>query len=193
MIRSIAAVFAFSLIFAVTPARAAQSPEEAEKANALASPYPSDLGPNTIDVIGYPANHQAGYKVMVAKCAQCHGPERPLNHRFVEPEGGKDEKAQAAAMAALKGKNPEMFTSPTVWQVEVRVWARYVNRMMNKPGCKISKAEGKQIYEFMVYDSLKRKTGPAAKSWEAHRKKLIADFKTKHPARYAELEKAKGL
>lgn len=36
-------------------------------------------------------------------------------------------------------------------------WSRYVKRMMRKPGSEISPAEGKEIYEFLAYDSSVRK------------------------------------
>jgi hypothetical protein len=36
-------------------------------------------------------------------------------------------------------------------------WERYVKRMMNKAGSIISSSDGKQIYEFLVYDSKARK------------------------------------
>jgi len=36
-------------------------------------------------------------------------------------------------------------------------WERYVKRMMNKAGSIISPEDGKQIYEFLVYDSKTRK------------------------------------
>jgi hypothetical protein len=36
-------------------------------------------------------------------------------------------------------------------------WSRYVKRMMHKPGSGINSAEGKEIYEFLVYDSSVRK------------------------------------
>jgi hypothetical protein len=36
-------------------------------------------------------------------------------------------------------------------------WSRYVKRMMHKPGSGISAADGKKIYEFLVYDSSIRK------------------------------------
>jgi hypothetical protein len=36
-------------------------------------------------------------------------------------------------------------------------WSRYVKRMMHKPGSGINAAEGKEIYEFLVYDSSVRK------------------------------------
>jgi hypothetical protein len=36
-------------------------------------------------------------------------------------------------------------------------WSRYIKRMMYKPGSNINAAEGKKIYEFVVYDSSVRK------------------------------------
>jgi hypothetical protein len=36
-------------------------------------------------------------------------------------------------------------------------WSRYVKRMMRKPGSGIDSADGKKIYEFLVYDSSVRK------------------------------------
>ena len=36
-------------------------------------------------------------------------------------------------------------------------WSRYVKRMMRKPGSGIDSADGKKIFEFLVYDSSVRK------------------------------------
>jgi hypothetical protein len=36
-------------------------------------------------------------------------------------------------------------------------WSRYIKRMMHKPGSGISGRDGRQIYEFLVYDSSVRK------------------------------------
>ena len=36
-------------------------------------------------------------------------------------------------------------------------WERYVKRMMHKPNSGISDAQGKQIFDFMVYDQTERK------------------------------------
>ena len=36
-------------------------------------------------------------------------------------------------------------------------WERYVKRMMHKPNSGISDAQGKQIFEFMVFDQTERK------------------------------------
>ena len=36
-------------------------------------------------------------------------------------------------------------------------WSRYIKRMMHKPGSGISAADGKKIYDFLVYDASIRK------------------------------------
>lgn len=72
-------------------------------------------------------------------------------------------------------------------------WNRYVKRMMNKPGCKIAKAEGKAIWQFLAYDSEKRKKGGNLEAWKALRTRLVAEFKAKHPQRYEELKAANDL
>jgi hypothetical protein len=165
---------------------------EAEKAKALAQPYANDFGPTTIDVSGYPAEMQDTYKNLLSvKCARCHQPSRPLNSQFVEPSG--DKAGHQAKIAQWKASNPEMFKDKLVWQIEgykagqPGVWERYVKKMMSKPGCNISQPEGKKIWQFLTYDSEKRKTGANAAKWAEHRRKLLADFKAKNPARYKEL------
>jgi hypothetical protein len=159
---------------------------EAEKAKALANPYPNDDGPTTIDVSSYPPDIQATYKnLFLQKCARCHQSSRPLNSQFLEPYGKKEDKDKK--LADWKTKYPEIFKDPLVWQPETTIWQRYVKRMMAKPGCNISQPEGKKIWEFLTYDSEQRKTGANAAKWAEQRRKLLADFKVKHPARYKEL------
>lgn len=177
---------------ALTPARA----EMSEKEKALASPYPNDLGPDHLseDVVkSYPANVQAGYKLLLVRCAQCHTPSRPLNSRFVEPPGGIDDAKQQAALDGWKKSNPEIFKDASVWQPEVKIWNRYVKRMMNKPGCNIARVEGKQIWEFLEYDGAHRKVGANAAAWAEHRHKLVEEFKAKYPKRYEDLKAASDL
>ncbi|MBI4376492.1 MAG: hypothetical protein HY549_08585 [Elusimicrobia bacterium] len=164
----------------------AKTAADLEKEKAMKNPYPNDLGPEKIDeeIKDYPADKKEGYQLLLARCAQCHSAARPLHSRFVEPE---------MEVAKLKSAQPEVFKDGAVWQVEDKIWNRYVKRMMNKPGCKISQVEGKKIWQFLVYDSNKRKIGANAKKWEAHRRKLLADFKAKYPQRYEELAKDKDL
>jgi mono/diheme cytochrome c family protein len=169
---------------------AADAAFDAEKAKAMANPYANDLGPDTIDVSAYPAEHQAAYKnVLKVKCSKCHTAARPLNSQFFEPLGSKEEKV--AKVAALQKSDPDMFTSKNVWQVEADIWQRYVKRMMAKPGCGITEAEGKSVYNFLRYDSAQRKAGKSKAAWKAHREKLLADFKVKYPERYKELYEGK--
>lgn len=190
LICAFALVAASAAVLLAAQAKPAKSAAELEKEKALANPYPNDLGPDKLsadELAAYTPAQKEGYNLLLARCAQCHSPARPLNSRFVEPPG-KD-----AAVAALKKSNPELFNDPYVWQIEGAVWNRYVKRMMAKPGCKISQAEGKKIWEFLVADSEKRKLGANAEKWAAHRKKLLEEFRAKHPARYKQLEHEKDL
>ncbi len=171
---------------------AADAAYEAEKAKALQNPYANDLGPAEVDVTSYPADIQKTYKeLFLVKCQRCHQASRPLNSQFVEPSGPKE--GHQAKIAEWKASHPEMFQDKLVWQIEGKsaagpgVWERYVKKMMAKPGCNIGPDEGKKIWQFLTYDSEKRKTGANAAAWAEHRRKLLADFKAKHPDRYREL------
>ena len=156
-----------------------------EKSKALANPYANDLGAGTIDVSEYPKDIQKGYALLSVKCAKCHTAARPLNSQFVEPTGANPD-AQEAAISALKKDKPELFKDKKLWQIEAGIWKRYVKRMMSKPGCDIPKLEGKQIYEFLVYDSNHRKLNDT-KAWTDKRGKLLGEFKKDNPARYKEV------
>jgi len=166
---------------------------DAEKAKAMANPYANDYGPAEIDkemLATYPKPLQDAYKnVLQVKCIKCHTASRPLNSQFFEIAGKKEEKK--ALLAKLKSSDPDMFKDKNIWQVETNIWQRYVKRMMAKPGCEISKAEGKQVWKFLVYDSNKRKAGKNKGKWKVHRTKLLTEFKEKHPDRHKELYEKK--
>jgi len=173
-------------------ARAEDSSYEAEKAKALKNPYANDFGPASIDVSSYPQDIQDTYKnIFLVKCQRCHQASRPLNSQFVEPSAPKEQ--HPSVIAGWKASHPEMFQDKLVWQIEGKtasspgIWERYVKKMMSKPGCNISVADGKKIWQFLTYDSEKRKTGANAAKWAEHRRKLLADFKAKYPDRYREL------
>jgi hypothetical protein len=186
------------LLLSGSAVRAADAPDtggatyEAQKATALANPYANDAGPASIDVTSYPQEIQDTYKnIFLVKCQRCHTASRPLNSQFVEPSGPKDQ--HQAKIDGWKKSHPEMFQDKLVWQIEgwtpshPGAWDRYVHKMMAKPGCNIEPAQGKKIWQFLTYDSEKRKTGANAAKWAEHRRKLLADFKAKNPARYREL------
>lgn len=164
---------------AKSAAQPAKSAAELEKEKAQKNPYPNDFGHDKTDVSKYNLEEQQGYKLMQEKCARCHTPSRPLNSQFLQLKA--DEQAQ------VKASNPEVFKDKLVWQVEDAIWQRYIKRMMSKPGCAINDADGRKIFKFMVEYSKRTKTGANAKLWADHRKKLLADFKLKYPARHKEL------
>jgi hypothetical protein len=188
-------VFAAALLaapLAAPRARAVMS----QKALALASPYPNDLGPASLPesvLKTYPPNVREGYKYMLHDCAECHTPSRPLNSRFVEPDGGISDAKQQASLDQMKKDQPELFKNPAVWEVSVKVWNRYVKRMMMKPGAKIPVQQAKAIWEFLEYDGVHRKTGKNAAAWKAHREKLVKEFAAKYPKRYQTLKAANDL
>ena len=62
-------------------------------------------------------------------------------------------------------------------------WSRYVKRMMRKPGSGIDSADGKKIYEFLVYDSSVRKKTML----DDKLGKLSADEKTAAEAKIKEI------
>lgn len=205
------AVFSFGFVLpakAADKAKPAKSAAELEKEKAMASPWPNDFGPEDISeqIKDYPADKKEGYKLLLSRCAQCHTAARPLHSRFVEPAAGGDakspdarNKAQEASVAEMKKTHPEWFKDSSVWQVEAGIWARYVKRMMNKPGCgakfggKMTDEEAKKIYQFLQYDGERRKLGGNAEKWAEHRKKLVGDFKENHPERYKHLAEDKDL
>jgi mono/diheme cytochrome c family protein len=47
---------------------------------------PQDKGPDKINVSGYPAEQQKGYKVFVDKCSKCHTIARPINTSMTAAE-----------------------------------------------------------------------------------------------------------
>lgn len=149
---------------------------------AALAPFANDLGPADIDVSKYPAEHQKTYKELLPKCSKCHSVARVLNSQFVE--------LSAPDLEAEKKTNPDILKDPALIQVEAEIWKRYVKRMMAKPGCDIAPPDGKAIWQFLAYDGKKRKTGKNFAAWKAQRLKLLEQFKSKYPERYAELYKS---
>lgn len=179
-----------------------KSAAELQREIALSNPYPNDLGPATLSksvLDGYPKDIQEGYHLMLGdaahpRCQTCHTAARPLNSRFVEPEG-KDMDEREANVEKLKQEQPGLFgpKADGIWEVSADQWQRYVRRMLSKPGCDISVPDAKKIWAFLVYDGMHRKVGAHAAAWKAHREKLIARFKAKYPKRYEMLKEQDDL
>jgi hypothetical protein len=161
-------IFAISmmgLIFSLSKPRADDKMEKAFRDSVI----PNDFGPTTINVSHYPKKMQAYYKLFLARCSKCHTIARPINAQFLE----LTQKGESIA----KKEDPEIFKDTDVWKVSPTIWDHYVHKMMSKHGAVISKKEGREIYEFLVYDSKKRKTGMNSKEWEQERKRLLKNLK----------------
>lgn len=96
-----------------------------EKLNAM---FYYDLGPEEIDVSGYPKLQRENYLIFKRVCSQCHTPARALNAPLVR-----------------RGD----------WSRYVR---RMHSRSKVRPWTKISKKEANAIIDFLSFDSKKRKT-----------------------------------
>jgi hypothetical protein len=136
--------------------------------------YPSDLGPESVDVSGYPKRLKEIYaKVLPGKCMGCHSLARALNAPLAELSEEEE--------LAERALNPGLF-EPGVLKSSPEAWKIYIKRMFMRPACcgscgVWSKDELRQVHEFLRYDSRRRKTGAAAPAWIALRKKLSQDFK----------------
>lgn len=149
----------------------------AEPARKAAPPeVPADLGSAVIDVSGYPAEYQETYhKIFLTAYGYVRGgAARAANSPLIEldPQGE----------AVLRRDHPELFADPRLAEVGAGVWRREVMRVKNRPPCCgacpiLSMAEARELWRFLVYDSVRRKTGPNAAAWAAHRRDLIERFK----------------
>lgn len=141
--------------------------------------FPNDAGTEAVDVSSYPVEVQKGYRLMLIKCSACHKVARPINAQYLELSEDEIKEMQA--------KQPAIFKSRLIWDIAPKAWSLKVHRMMLKPGSKIKPAEGKQIYEFLVYDSKIRKTGANAETWRKNREKLVREFYKENPDAYKTL------
>jgi len=66
---------------------------------------------------------------------------------------------QQAAYKVFSGKCSKCHTiaRPINTMMKRDEWERYVKRMMHKPNSGISDAQGKQIFDFLVFDETERK------------------------------------
>ena len=85
----------------------------------------------------------------------------------VLPQDKGPDKIDVSAYPAAQQANYKLFTGkcskchtiarPLNTMMTKDEWSRYVKRMMHKPNSGISDAQGKQIFEFVVYDQTERK------------------------------------
>lgn len=157
---------------------------EPESKTAVSDLYPNDMGPDEIDVSGYPKEMRDKYKTFKFKCAACHTIARPINSQFLE--------LSKTEIEELKKSDPKALADERVLMADEGMWNRYVKRMMAKPGCPVGK-DGKAIWEFLVYDSKVRKTGANAAQWRKDRLKMLNDYAAQYKDSYKRLYGDKPL
>lgn len=142
--------------------------------------YPEDLGPGEIDVSDYPAQHQETYRTIFLSVFDfLKQTSRVVNSPLIEMDPAFEESERRG--------NPGLFGVPEVFLVTKDGWKKYVTEIQRRPPCcgacpVLSKKEAKALWQFLVYDSIRRKTGPKAQAWAAHRKALLARFKKEFSA-----------
>jgi hypothetical protein len=100
----------------------------------LRAQLPSDLGPDQVDVSGYPAVQQENYQVFRARCTVCHSAARSINAPFI------DKTTWVRYVFKMHGKALRRFDRPL-----------------------LEGDEGKRVIDFLAYDSRERKLGHALK------------------------------
>lgn len=110
---------------------------------------PEDLGPAVIDVSSYPPEQQRAYRELFLP-----------------------------VYSFLEGGPARAINSPLI---ELDAWRKEVLRIKLRPPCCgacpiLSREDANRLWTFLVYDSGRRKTGPAAAAWAAHRRELIRRF-----------------
>lgn len=141
--------------------------------------YPSDLGPETIDVRAYSKDDRFTYDHIIAeRCLRCHTAARIWNSPLVEMEG--------AELARAKKAQPWLYKTGNLARAEPQYWRRYIKRMRQMPACcggcsDMSQPEIKAIVEFLDRDSKVRKTGKNGPAWAEHRRQLIREYVKRKP------------
>lgn len=136
---------------------------------------PEDLGPETIDVSAYPSEQRRVYQdIFLPVFAFIRGgPARALNSPLIEIDvAGEDAERRA---------HPAIAANPALASYTRGGWRSEVLRVKNRPRCcgacpVLTRADAEALRHFLVYDSLRRKTGAAAESWAAQRRELLRRF-----------------
>jgi hypothetical protein len=135
---------------------------------------PEDLGPETIDVSSYPEEYRKTYeKIFVPTFQFLGGMAKAVNSPIIELDPRLE--------TAERREHPELFSDPAVARISADGWRKRVEEIYKRPICcnvcpRLDRAQAKDLWKFLVYDSLHRKTGQNARSWVMFRKSLLERF-----------------
>lgn len=141
---------------------------------------PEDLGPSEIDVSSYPEEYRRIYREVLLPLAPfAGGAARIINAPILELDPLLEQ--------AERRRHPELFADSGVAEVSRDGWRRYVTSLKNRPPCcgacpVLSTRSARELWRFLVYDSIRRKTGDQAPAWARHRRELLARHARGEPA-----------
>ncbi|MCR4295229.1 MAG: hypothetical protein NUW21_06820 [Elusimicrobia bacterium] len=134
-----------------------------------------DLGPAEIDVSSYPPEQQRVYREILLPVYGFirGGPARVINSPLIEID--------AAGEDAERRAHPAIAADPGLVVYTRGGWRAEVLHLKNRPRCcgacpVLTRADAVALRRFLVYDSLRRKTGVAAGPWADRRRELIRRF-----------------
>jgi len=140
---------------------------------------PEELGPDSIDVSEYPAEYRKTYEeIFIPLFRRFGGAARVVNSPVIELD--------PASQSYESKRNPILFSDSEVAQVSTDGWKKQVDAMRRRPPCcgacpVLSLQGAKDLWRFLVYDSIVRKTGPRAQNWVRQRRSLLGRFKKERP------------
>ena len=153
--------------------------------NSTAILYPEDLGPATIDITNYPPRYQKIYQdILKPMLGSFGGPARLFNSPIIELNSEQER--------AERRSNPRLFSDSLIAQPSAKGWKKRVEEIRLRPPCcgacaVLTRENAKQLWEFLVYDSLARKTGKNAQDWIRHREALVERFQREYSERFKQI------
>lgn len=153
--------------------------------------FPEDLGPEKINISQYPPQYRKTYYEVFLKVYGFLGTQaRVINSPLVEMDPQLEETERRL--------HPALFADPLIAIPTRNGWKREVEKIRRRPPCcgacpVLSRQDAMRLWEFLVYDSIIRKTGPHASGWIRHRQKLLRQFEKTHPDRIANKEEERSI
>lgn len=125
----VGAVVAAGLWFGAASCGNGEAASQGTDAPGTDAVFPADLGPDSIDVTGYPLVQQENYRLFAEKCSRCHTLARPINSPLV------DAATWTRFVKRMHGKNQARANG----------------------GPLLSGDEAKRVISFLTFDSRERK------------------------------------
>ena len=186
------AVFAFLLLLCAAGAAAATATAAPASAPSVAATVaasgpalsrapkaPEDLGPAEIDVSDYPEEYRNTYqKIFLPAFKRWGSAAHVLNSPIIEMDEATERTERAA--------HPQLFADSRIALPSRDGWKKYMQGLLNKPACcgacpTLTLEQARAVRSFLVYDSLRRKTGANTDAWIRHRRELVDRFETMQP------------